>query len=234
MFTKGAIVGAVVAIPAIAATVWLLSRSGFGNPHLPLLRAVRVTTLFAGIATVFTAGGVGRLAAQVAAESAAAGASPRRPIWIAARTFACAGVGLTIIAAIPHGYLPQRWPGFLVIGGAGAIVGAGIGAAIGATCGGSVPLGLTDVMALARWPTEALRALLEPEDLAAAAKAGPRRRRRITIPFLFPAAPAEPPPPATTTPPTPTPTEAAPATAASPQAAPPAAAPPTADEPAKP
>jgi hypothetical protein len=228
VFTKGAIVGAVVAIPAIAGTIWLLSRSGFGDPALPLLRAVRVTTLFAGIATVLTAGGVGRLAAQVAIEGAAAGASPRRPMWVAARVFAIAGVGLTIIAAIPHGHLPDHWPGFLVIGAAGAVVGAAIGVAIGATCGGSVPLGLTDVMALARWPTEALRALLEPEDLAAAAKAGPRRRRRITIPFLFPATPpTEPPADAPAAAPTPAP---APAPAPAEAAAPPTAA----DEPNKP
>jgi hypothetical protein len=74
-----------------------------------------------------------------------------------------------------------------VIALAGAFTGALCGMVIGALCGGAAPLGLTDVMALARWPTDALRALLEPEDLAAAAKGAPRRRRRITIPFLFPA-----------------------------------------------
>jgi hypothetical protein len=36
---------------------------------------------------------------------------------------------------------------------------------IGAICGGAAPVGIGDVMALARKPTEALRQLLDPEDL---------------------------------------------------------------------
>jgi hypothetical protein len=183
-FTKGFIAGAVVVIPAIATTVWVLGKVGYGDPELRLLTSMRVSTLFIGAAAVITAGGVGRLAAQAAAEQ---GASRRRPLLVAGRSFAFAGAGLTIIAAIPHGHLPETWPGFLVIALAGAATGALCGMVIGATCGGAAPLGLTDVMALARWPTEALRALLETEDLAAAAQGAPKRKRRITIPFLFPA-----------------------------------------------
>jgi hypothetical protein len=176
----------VLVIPAIAATVWVLGRLGVGDPELRLLKAIRSSALFIGVCAIFTAGGVGRLAAQAAAEE---GASRRRPLVVAGRAFAVAGIGLTIIAAIPHGHLPASWPGFLVIALAGAFTGALCGLVIGALCGGAAPIGLTDVMALARWPTDTLRALLEPEDLAAAAKGAPRRRRRITIPFLFPAHP---------------------------------------------
>src|SRR4029078_2602315 len=65
-FTKGFIAGAVVVIPAIAATVWVLARRGMGDPELRLLPSIRVSTLCIGIAAVLTAGGVGRLAAQAA------------------------------------------------------------------------------------------------------------------------------------------------------------------------
>jgi hypothetical protein len=188
-FTKGFIAGAVVVIPAIAATVWALAKLGMGDPELRLLTSIRVSTLFIGIPAVVTAGGVGRLAAQAATEH---NATPRRPLVVASRAFACAGAGLTVIASIPFGHLPEHWPGFLVIAIAGAASGALCGLVIGAVCGGAAPIGLTDVMALARWPTDALRALLEPEDLAAVAGA-PKRKRRITIPFLFPA-PKSPPP----------------------------------------
>lgn len=193
-FTKGFIAGAVVVIPAIAATVWVLAKLGMGDPELRLLTSIRVSTLFIGIAAVLTAGGVGRLAAQAATEH---GATPRRPLVVACRAFACAGAGLTVIAAIPFGHLPEHWPGFVVIALAGAATGALCGLVIGAVCGGAAPIGLTDVMALARWPTDALRALLEPEDLAAVAGA-PKRKRRITIPFLFPAPKPPPQPPAET------------------------------------
>jgi hypothetical protein len=218
------IAGAVVAIPAIATTVWSLGKLGCGDPELPLLKAIRVTALFVGIAAIVTAGGVGRLAAQAANDD---GASRKRPLWVAGRAYAAAGAALTIIAAIPHGHLPDAWPGFVLIGVAGAITGALCGVVIGAACGGAAPLALTDVMALARWPTSALRALLEPEDMAAATRTGPRRRR-ITIPFLFPAREAAPTPAVpTSTTPAPAPVAAAPASAAA--AASTAAAPPPSD-----
>jgi hypothetical protein len=182
-FTKGLIAGAVLVVPVIAACVWLLGRMGYANPTLPMLKSIRSTAVFAGVAAILTAGGVGRIAAQAAMED---GATRKRPLVVATRAFAVAGAGLTMVAAIPHGHLPDHWSGWLAISVFGALAGAACGVVIGAVCGGAAQLGLTDVVALARWPTDALRALLEPEDLAAAVKHG-RRRRRITFPFLFPA-----------------------------------------------
>jgi hypothetical protein len=177
------ITGAVLVVPVIAGCVWLLGRMGYAHPTLPILKAIRSTAVFAGVAAILTAGGVGRIAAQAAMDDAA---TRKKPLVVAARAFAVAGAGLTVIAAIPHGHVPDHWSGWLAIMAFGALAGAVCGLAIGAICGGAAQLGLTDVMALARWPTDALRALLEPEDLAAAAQSG-RRRRRITFPFLFPA-----------------------------------------------
>ena len=190
-------------IPALATTVWLLAKLGIGDPELHLLRAIRVTALFAGVATLITAGGVGRLAAQASIDALPAMGSParheeaeaasrRRPLIVAAKTFAVAGAGLTIIAVIPHAHVPESVLGWLAIAVAGAFTGAVCGVVIGAVCGGTNVL---DVMALARWPTEVLRQLLEPEDLAAATKSRPRKRR-ITFPFLFGPRPEDTPPPA--------------------------------------
>src|SRR5206468_4013295 len=47
----------------------------------------------------------------------------------------------------------------------GLVIGAACGVAIGVICGGAAPVGIGDVMALARRPTDALRSLLDPEDL---------------------------------------------------------------------
>src|SRR5687767_15090846 len=63
-FLKGAVLGFVVVIPAVAATVWGLARAGIGNPGITMVVSIRMTTLFAGTAAVLTAGGVGRLAAH--------------------------------------------------------------------------------------------------------------------------------------------------------------------------
>lgn len=158
-FFKGAAVGLLVGIPAIAATVWLLARAGRGDPALGLTRAIRFTVVFAGLATVLAAGGVGRLAAVASVDGRG---GKYRPVWVGARTFAVAGAGLTIIAAIPHGHLPyDRWPWVLMALG-GAAAGAVVGAAIGLAAGGPPPLTLHDVLDMARRPTDALRELIDP------------------------------------------------------------------------
>ena len=53
--------GAAIEIPAIAATVWGLSWVGIGDPDVTFMHVLRLTTVFAGIAAVLTAGGIGRL-----------------------------------------------------------------------------------------------------------------------------------------------------------------------------
>jgi hypothetical protein len=163
-FWKGVWVGAVIEVPAIAFAVWVLSRIGYGDPDLAFMRVMRLTAVFAGTAAVLTAGGIGRLAAYASIEKRGGRA---RAALVAARAHAAAGAGLVLIAAIPHGHLPgHRSLDWLAFPAAGLVAGAVCGAILGVICGGAAPVGISDVMALARKPTDALRQLLDPEDLA--------------------------------------------------------------------
>jgi len=191
-FFKGLLTGAAIEIPALAATVWVLARLGVGDQSAELMRIMRLTTVFAGIAALFTAGGIGRLAAYASAEG-----GRRRAIFVAARAHAVASAGLVVIAAIPLGHLPETSWGFVPLPLAGLVCGAVCGAVIGAVCGGVAPVGLGDVWSLARRPTDVLRQLVSPEDIV---KLGSSLRTRTTHLFegIFePAAkrPEEPPPP---------------------------------------
>lgn len=162
-FFKGLLTGLVIEVPAIAAGVWLLARLGIGDPDVPFMRIVRLTTWFTGIAALLTAGGIGRLAAHASVDKPG---GRRHAMRIAARAHAAAGGALVLIAAIPHGHLPEHVLGWLAILALGGVIGAVCGAAIGAVCGGAAPVRIGDVMAAAiKRPSEALRQLLDPEDL---------------------------------------------------------------------
>ncbi len=180
--------GAVIEVPILAATVWILARLGIGNAETPFMRMVRLTAVFAGIAAVFTAAGIGRLAAHASVEG-----GRRRAIFVAARAHAAASIGLVMIAAIPHGQLPESHAGWLVYPLGGLIAGALSGALIGAVCGGAAPVTFGDVLSLARRPTDALRQLVDPEDLV---RVGARLRERTTHLFegLFEPGPKAPKP----------------------------------------
>jgi hypothetical protein len=153
--------GAVIEVPAIASGVWLLGRLGIANPDVGYMTILRMTAVFAGIAALLTAGGIGRLAAHAQAGQV----GRRRAMVVAIRAHAAAGAGLVLIAAIPHGHLPGHsflWLAFLAMG---AVVGAACGAVIGLVCSGAAPIGFADVLSLAKTPGAALRQLLDPEDL---------------------------------------------------------------------
>ena len=192
-FFKGLLTGAVVEVPAIALGVWLLARLGVGNPDAGFMTILRLTAVFAGVAALLTAGGIGRLAAQ-------AGTQGRpRAVIVAARAHAAAGAGLVLIAAIPQGHLPAHHWHWLAFPLMGAAIGAAIGAVIGLVCGGVAPIGFSDVFALARTPGAALRQLLDPEDLV---KLGAAVRQRTTHLFEGIFEPAKRPPPEDKKPPT--------------------------------
>ena len=159
-FSKGLLTGAAIEIPAIAATVWLLARVGVGDPDVPFMHVMRLTALFAGIAALLTAGGIGRLAAYASMEG-----GRRQAILVSARAHAVASAGLVLIATIPHGDLPLHPLGFLPIPLAGLVTGAACGALIGAVCGGPSPVGFTEVLSVVKRPGEALRHLLSPDDI---------------------------------------------------------------------
>ncbi|MBA3464340.1 MAG: hypothetical protein H0T46_30590 [Deltaproteobacteria bacterium] len=212
-FSKGLLTGAAIEIPALSATVWLLARFGVGDPDAGFMQIMRLTTVFAGIAAVLTAAGVGRLAAYASADG-----GRRRAVFVAARAHAVAGAGLAIIAVIPQGQVPATPLGFIPIAIAGMVCGAGCGALIGAVCGGAASLGFGDVWSLAKKPGEALRNLMSPEDIV---KLGSALRTRTSSLFegIFEPAPKPPEAPAATTTTTPPPPEPAkPAEPAKPKA----------------
>lgn len=175
-FWKGAAVGAVVILPLVAATVWVLAHLGIGDRTVPWIVDLRFTAIFAGVATVLTAGGIGRLAAQASVEGEG---GLKRAIWIGARTQAVAGAGLVVLAAIPHGHLPHHHATWIWYGVAGVIAGAGGGAVIGVFCGGPAPVTLSDVVAVARWPADALRAGFRGE-LPSAPRIARRKRPPVS------------------------------------------------------
>lgn len=202
-FWKGLLTGAVIEVPALGATVWALGQLGFGNADIPVMRIMRITAVFAGVAALLTAGGIGRLAAYASVDG-----GRRRAMWVAGRAHAVAGAGLVVIAAIPHGQLPDRSLDWLAFPAAGLVAGAACGVFIGVVCGGTAPVELADVWSLARRPSEALRSWLDPRELV---RLGAAVRHRTTNLFegMFdpappppttdvppPTAPVEPPPPA--------------------------------------
>jgi hypothetical protein len=186
-FFKGLLTGAVIEVPALAVGVWLLGRLGIGDRHTPFMHLMRLSAVFAGLAAVLTAAGIGRLAAHASIEK---NGGRRRAMLVGARAHAAAGAGLLLIATIPHGHLPDRGALWLWIPVIGLAIGAVCGAVIGVVCGGAAPVKIADVMAIAiKRPTDALRSLLDPEDLL---KLGAAVRQRTTQVFTGIFEPAEP------------------------------------------
>lgn len=185
-FWKGLLTGAVFEIPLLAATVWVLAHVGIGDPEVELMHVVRFTTVFAGLAALFTAGGIGRLAAYVTVAK-----GRRRAVIAAARAHAIASAGLLVIAMIPLGHFPVTPSGWVGLAAAGLVPGLICGALIGFVCSGVTPVNLTDVWLLAQRPTGALRQLIDPRDLV---KLGAALRTRTTNLFegIFEPAPLPP------------------------------------------
>lgn len=187
-FFKGLLTGSVIEVPALAAGVWLLGRVHATNPDADFMRILRLTAVFAGIAAILTAAGIGRRAAWASVDAIG---GRRHAMNVAARTHAAASAALIVIATIPQGHLPDHARGWLIIPIVGALVGAACGAVIGAICGGASPLHLGDVLELARTPGHALTQLLDPKDLV---KLGTRMRSRTRQMFHGMFDPAEKPP----------------------------------------
>ncbi|MEO8555010.1 MAG: hypothetical protein ABI678_33755 [Kofleriaceae bacterium] len=177
-----------IEVPALAAGVWLLGHLGATNPHADFMRILRLTAVFAGIAAILTAAGIGRRAAWASVDAIG---GRRHAVAVAAREHAAASAALIVIATIPQGHLPDHARGWLIIPLVGAVVGAGCGAVIGAVCGGATPLHLGDVLELARTPGHALSQLLDPKDLV---RLGTRMRSKTRQVFQGMFDPAEKPP----------------------------------------
>lgn len=187
-FFKGLLTGSVIEVPALATGVWLLGRLHATNRDADFMQILRLTAVFAGIAAILTAAGIGRRAAWASVDAVG---GRRHAMIVAARTHAAASAALIVIATIPQGHLPDHARGWLVIPIVGALVGAACGVVIGAICGGASPLHLGDVLELARTPGHALTQLLDPKDLV---KLGTRMRSRTRQMFQGMFDPAERPP----------------------------------------
>lgn len=157
-FFKGLLTGAVIEVPILAAGVWVLARIGIGDTDVAFMRIIRLTAIFAGIAAVLTAAGLGRLAAQASVMG-----GRRHAAWVTGRAHAAASIGLLVIASIPHGHIPARGAIWLLYPLVGAVLGLVAGAMIGVVCGGAAPLRIGDVLSLAGRP---IKTILSPEDLA--------------------------------------------------------------------
>ena len=185
-FWKGLLTGAALEIPLIAVTVWVVARFGIGNPDATFMHIVRLAAVFTGVAALFTAGGIGRLAAYTSVEK-----GRRKAVVVAARTHAIASAGLVLIAAIPHGHIDFQNFTWLALPLVGMVSGALCGAIIGAICTGSTAVGLADVWSLTLKPSEMLRNLLSPGDLV---RLGSALRTRTSTLFEGIFDPAPPPP----------------------------------------
>jgi hypothetical protein len=178
--------GIAIEVPALTAAVWALAQLGFGNAEAPVMRIMRLTTVFAGVAATFTAGGIGRLCAYASIDG-----GRRRAVFVGARAHAAASAGLVLIAALPHGQLPGHSLAWLAFPAAGVVAGAACGAVIGLVCGGPAPVELSDVWSLARRPSEALLGWLDPRELV---RLGAAVRQRTSTLFEGMFDPAPPPP----------------------------------------
>lgn len=186
-FSKGVLVGAAIEVPAITAAVWVIAQLGVGDPEVGFFRMMWLTAVFAGVAALFTAGGIGRLAASVVMER-----GRKRAVFQAARAHAIAGAGLVLIAVIPHGNVPSARLDWIWVAALGLIPGALCGATIGWVCSSVTPLvGFSDVWSLAKRPAGGLRQLLDPRDIV---KLGTALRSRTTGLFEGIFEPAPPPP----------------------------------------
>jgi hypothetical protein len=187
-FSKGVLVGAAIEVPAVTVAVWLIAQAGIGNPDIGFFRMMWVTAVFTGIAALFTAGGIGRLAAQVVMER-----GRKRAVLQAARAHAIAGSGLVMIAVIPHGNVPGDPWEWAAVAAIGLVPGAACGAMIGWVCSGVTPVGLSDVWSLAKRPAGGVRQLLDPRDIV---KLGNALRTRTSTLFegIFEPAPPAPKP----------------------------------------
>lgn len=198
-FLKGALIGALVVVPLVAVAVWVAARLGIGNRAVTMVQVIRMAALFAGTAGVLTAGGIGRLAAHASTLPG----GRRTAIWRASRAQAVASAGLAIIAAIPHGQLPEHPAKWLWIALAGAVSGAVSGALIGVVCGAPIRPRAPTVKDLIRAitttasesktsipaqvsDTSVVQPVPQVSDTSAKPAAKPKQRRRKKAPITDP------------------------------------------------
>jgi hypothetical protein len=128
-FYKGGLVALIVTVPGLASALYVLTTLGFAEADARYDRIVRFAFAFAGLPTVLTGAGIGRLCSRAAASYGRRRVG--RSMLVGARTFAVAGIALLVLAAIPLGALPHELWRWSVVGLGGALVGAISGVLVG-------------------------------------------------------------------------------------------------------
>jgi hypothetical protein len=131
-FWLGALLGAVLGIPAAALLVRALAP--LGSARVPgLVDLLRLAAVFAGLPGAVSGGGVARVAAR--AHFRDPPPSRRRIITWAAAGFAPVGAGMVLLTGVAAAAMPEQPIRWLWLAGGGLGGGLAIGAIIGAVTG---------------------------------------------------------------------------------------------------
>jgi hypothetical protein len=126
-FLVGGLAAVALASSVLSAGIYgLTTRLGWGLRQPDLREILVITLVFSGIPALLTGGGVARFVAHRMAESNAP--TMAKAMARGAATFAVAGVGLALLAAMPLGVLPMRVAGWWPLGVVGLVAGAVTGA----------------------------------------------------------------------------------------------------------
>jgi hypothetical protein len=129
-FWLGGFAGLALALPLVTLVVLGFARHmGVPDAEASIDRVAMIALVFAGLPALVSGGGVARVAAHRMAERGISS------IRVAAQTMAVAGLGLTLLVALPEGELAThrlQWIPLLLMG---ALAGAATGIAIGILVG---------------------------------------------------------------------------------------------------
>lgn len=121
-FARGALVGLVWMIPALAILLHAVAHWGTADVQPSLAFTLSITAGFAGLPAMLLAGGTARWTLRVASRPGAG--SPGRAIRSAVLSTAVIGIGLGVLAAVPLRCLPQPPANWIWVTAAGILAGA--------------------------------------------------------------------------------------------------------------
>ena len=125
-----AALGLTVWIPLTALAVYLLTRMAGSSISPSFTQTIIITTIFAGLPALLTAGGIGRGTARATLTR-----WQRRTILaLAMAQTAVAGAGLAFLSLVPLGDVPSAVERWLTVAAGGAAAGAIAGLMIGLWC----------------------------------------------------------------------------------------------------
>jgi O-antigen/teichoic acid export membrane protein len=130
-FWLGALAGVALGVPLITLLLHAVTEGlGWGPLRTSLEEILWISLAFAGIPALISGGGVARFVAHRMAERG--NLDSRRALVTGAATMAVAGVGLTLLAAVPLGAMPDEPRTWAPLGAIGLLAGGVTGVALGA------------------------------------------------------------------------------------------------------